>query len=298
MNNNFWNVAIFKVGNFDLLVSELFTAILILMLTFLASKFVRKGLKRLILSNSDKTPAHFYVIGRIAHYVILMAGALMSVSALGIDLSKLTLIASALGIGVGLGLQSIVNDFLSRLALLLEKSLKVGDFIELASGVVGDVIEIHMRATLVRTNDNVDILIPNAELTCGLVTNCTLEGSTRRFRIRFSVAYGTDKNLVKMAALEAALSVDYTLRVQGREPVVWMTGFGGSSLNFVLCVWVTAEHVRRPTGMTSDYLWTLEDALRKYNIEIPFPQRDIHVKNGVSDLKNRLIYQTNYNTRS
>lgn len=194
-----------------------------------------------------------------------------------------------MGVGIGLGLQSMVNNFVSGWMLLLEKTIKVGDYIELANGVTGEVMEIYMRVTRIRTNDYVDILIPNGELASGQVTNWTLVENIRRFRIPFGVAYGSDKELVKKAALEAALTVSFTLNMKGREPNVWMTGFGDSSLDFILAVWCNPASVKRPTTMTSAYLWALDDAFRKYGIEIPFPQRDLHVRS------NQVVYPVQIN---
>lgn len=279
-DTSFWHTSILTIGSYHLAVSQLITSLLIICMTFLVAALARKMFRRLATRDTAVTGAHIYIIARFLHYLIIVIGLVLAVSALGIDVSKLALMASALGIGIGLGLQGIVNNFVSGLAILLERSLKVGDFIELDSGVTGEVVEIHMRATLIRTNDNVDILIPNAELTNGKVINWTLEESIRRFRIPFGVAYGSDKEQVKLAVLEAADSVPYTLQLKGKEPVVWMTGFGDSSLNFTLGVWVTAEQVKRPTALTSDYLWAIDDALRKYKIEIPFPQRDLHIRSS------------------
>lgn len=280
----FWNFTLVSIGQYNLVVSQVVTSILLLLFTFVASSLIRKLIRKISQRETMMTGAQAYVVARFVHYIILAAGFLLAISALGIEVGKLALMASALGIGIGLGLQGIVNNFVSGLTILLEKSLKVGDFIELDSGLTGEVKEVHMRATLIRTNDNVDILIPNAELTSGRVINWTLEESIRRFRIPFGVAYGSDKNKVRMAALEAANSVSYTLNNKGHEPIVWMTSFGDSSLNFELGVWVSPEQVKRPTAILSDYLWAIDDALRKYDIEIPFPQRDLHIRSNSAGL--------------
>ncbi|WP_045857058.1 mechanosensitive ion channel family protein [Teredinibacter purpureus] len=274
---------LFSVGDFSFTVVRLLSFLLIIIFTLLVSKVVRQGLKRLQ-GGAFEGGASLYALGRIIHYIILVVGFLIAVSTLGLDVGKLALLAGALGVGIGLGLQGIVNNFVSGVVILLERSLKVGDFIEVSSGLVGEVLEINIRSTLMRTNDNVDILIPNSELIGGMVTNWTLEENVRRFRIPFSVAYGSDKSMVKKAVLEAAAKVPYTLTSQNREPIVWMTGFGDSSLNFVLGVWVTPEQVKRPTALTSDYLWAIDDAFRQYKIEIPFPQRDVHVRSGLDGL--------------
>lgn len=274
---------LFSSESFTLNIGQVLAFILVLVLTWLVSKMIRNALNRFAKANHSMTNAHVYTLGRFVHYAILVVGFVFALSFIGIDFSKLAIVAGALGIGIGLGLQNIVNNFVSGLVILMEKSLKVGDFIELQSNLCGEVIEVNMRSTLIRTNDNVDILVPNAELIGGMVTNWTLEENIRRFRIRFGVAYGSDKEQVKKAALEAADKVAYTLKVPGREPQVWMTGFGDSSLDFVLGVWVSPGQVKRPTALASDYLWALDDALRKYAIEIPFPQRDLHLRSGFVD---------------
>jgi len=166
------------------------------------------------------------------------------------------------------------------LILLFERTIKVGDYIELASGITGEVRDINIRSTIVTTNDNVDIVVPNSELVSASVTNWTMREAVRRVRIPFGVAYGSDKDRVRLAALEAAAVVPHTLKADGRDPEVWLVGFGDSSLNFELIVWLTAAAVKRPARIAADYNWQLETALRNHGIEIPFPQRDIHVRSA------------------
>ena len=133
----------------------------------------------------------------------MAAAIVIAMSTLGINLTALTVFGGALGVGIGFGLQSIFSNFISGIIILFERSVKVGDFIELQSGVTGLVKEINIRSTLITTNDNVDILVPNEEFIKAQVTNWTLRDARRRMRIGFGVAYGTDKELVKKAALEA-----------------------------------------------------------------------------------------------
>ena len=172
-------------------------------------------------------------MGRLFHYAILTIGIVVALSSIGLDFTKLTLFVSALGVGLGFGLQAIFSNFVAGLIVLFEKSLKVGDFVELESGVTGEVREINIRSTLITTNDNIDILVPNSEFVGGRVTNWTLREVFRRLRVPFGVAYGTDKDLVKKAALEAAAAVPFTLmNSPNRQPQVWLVAFGDSSLNF------------------------------------------------------------------
>jgi small-conductance mechanosensitive channel len=212
------------------------------------------------------------------------------------------LFASALGVGIGFGLQTLISNFVAGLIILFERSLKVGDFVELESGVTGIVNEINMRSTLITTNDNIDILVPNSEFVGGRVTNWTLREAHRRIRVPFGVAYGTDKEQVKKAALEAADHVKWTLKgIPARLPQVWFVEFGDSSLNFELVVWLTPEAVKRPAAVQAAYLWEIETALTKYDIEIPFPQRDLHLRSmfghkdeaGLSVLQDTIADQGN-----
>jgi small-conductance mechanosensitive channel len=215
------------------------------------------------------------------HYFILTIAVVIGLSSIGVDLTKFALIASALGIGIGFGLQNLVSNFVSGLIILFERSLKAGDFVELESGVSGEVREINMRATLINTNDNVDILVPNSEFVNGRVTNWTMREAQRRVHIPFGVAYGTNKDLVKQAALEAAEAVPWTLKGgMHRAPQVWFVEFGDSSLNFELVVWLIPEAVKRPGSVQAAYLWEIESKLASHNIEIPFPQRDLHLRSA------------------
>jgi len=136
-----------------------------------------------------------------------------------------------------------------------------------------------MRSTLITTNDNVDILVPNSEFMNGQVTNWTLRDTQRRIHIPFGVAYGTDKDLVKKAVLEAASEVKWTLSdTTQRSPQVWFVQFGDSSLNFELVVWLIPDAVKKPGSVQADYLWEIDTKLRKFGIEVPFPQRDLHLR--------------------
>jgi potassium efflux system protein len=163
--------------------------------------------------------------------------------------------------------------------ILFERHLRVGDFIELESGVAGEVREIRIRATRIVTNDNIDILVPNSEFVRGRVVNWTLDEADRRIHVPFGVAYGSDKDAVRTAALEAASGVEHTLKNSpGRHPQIWLVRLGDSSLDFELVVWLTPQAVKRPLQVQADYLWAIHSALVASGIEIPFPQRDLHVR--------------------
>ncbi|MCA8900147.1 MAG: mechanosensitive ion channel [Hyphomonas sp.] len=221
------------------------------------------------------------LLGQALKILFLLIAMLIALQVIGVNLTALTILSGTLGIGIGFGMQAVFSNFISGLIILAEKSVKVGDFIELQSGVTGLVREINIRSTLITTNDNVDILVPNEEFIKAQVINWTHREARRRLRIPFGVAYGTDKEIVRTAGLEAAESVNWTLTgTAGREPQVWLTKFGDSSLDFELVVWLAEPAVRRPARVIADYNWALHTALEKYGIEIPFPQRDLHLKSA------------------
>ncbi len=254
------------------------SAVVILVVSIVLAVVLRRLISRYSLRQGESRRATWYTVSRIASYIVLAVGAVVAVSALGISMDKLAVVAGGLGVGLGFGLQMIFSNFISGLILLFDKSVKVGDFVELASGVTGEVRDIKIRATRIVTNDNIDILVPNSEFTTARVVNWTHREVSRRLRVPFGVAYGTDKEVVKGAALEAASELPFTLALEGpRRPQVWLVGFGDSSLNFELVVWLGAEATKRPAAVQAAYNWALHSALQRHDIEIPFPQRDLNL---------------------
>src|SRR3970282_519329 len=192
----FLDFRLLRVAGLDLTVGGLLAAVLVLLAAWTVSMLVRRALKRYGESYQGANRATLYTLSRLLHYLLL-----------------------------GLGLRGIFNNFISGLILLFDKSLKVGDFVELASGVHGEVRDIKIRATTVVTNDNIDILVPNSEFVSGRVVNWTYRDVSRRIRIPFGVAYATDKELVKKAALEAAAPVPFTLDLDSTSmSLVWLFG--------------------------------------------------------------------------
>ena len=146
--------------------------------------------------------------------------------------------------------------------------------------IVGRVTEISMRYTRVTTNDSVDIIVPNSEFINGRVTNWTFDEAVRRIHINFGVAYGSDKEQVREAGIAASLTVEGTVNSDDRKPDVWLVKFGDSSLEFELVVWVDKKLMTSPGSTNARYMWAIATELDKRGIEIPFPQRDLHVRSG------------------
>jgi small-conductance mechanosensitive channel len=192
----------------------------------------------------------------------------------GVDLSSLAVVAGALGLGVGFGLQNIVANFISGLVLLAERPVAVGDRIEVA-GVAGNVTRINLRSTTVVTNDNISIIVPNSDLTSRPVTNWSHGDAKVRVRLPVGVAYGSDVERVRSLLLEVASAHPQVLA--NPASTVYFDSFGESSLNFELAVWTEAMS-RNPRRFRSDLNFAVEHSLREAGIEIPFPQRVVHMR--------------------
>ena len=277
--SGFFGTRLFAIRGEAVTPADLLAALAVLLGAFALSWLARRALGRIEQRRDPSMRAAFYAVGRIAHYAILLTAAVVALSVAGLDLSQFTLFMSALGVGLGFGMQSVIANFLSGLIILFERHLKVGDFVELESGVTGEVREIRMRATRITTNENIDVLVPNSELTTGRVINWTLDEVSRRLHVRFGVSYGADKAHVRDVVLESARALPFTRTDSERLlPQVWLTGFGASSLDFELVVWLAPDAVKRPRSVHAAYTWAIDDALRAAGIEIPFPQHDVRVR--------------------
>lgn len=269
---------LFDLGDTPVTPAGLIKMLFILGLAIGISWIIRYLLARGVRKKQAAQSPAFYALGRILHYVIVMAGTFAALGSIGIDFTSFALIAGALSVGIGFGLQAIVSNFISGLILLFEGTLRVGDFIELDNNLRGVVKEINTRATVITTNDSVDLVVPNSVLVTQQLTNWTLRESYARLRVSFGVAYGTDKELVKKLANEAVRRVDCALANKpGREIQVRLSNFGDNAMEFTVLFWVSRQGVRRPGLTRAEFLWELDTLLRENGIEIPFPQRVIHM---------------------
>ena len=274
------SVVLFNIGNTPVTFFRLSGLVLILILAWWGSRFIERSVFALLTrKDTNKLVAsNIYTVTRILRYLILIIGVVIGLNYLGFSLASLAFLGGVIGVGIGFGLQNIFSNFISGIIILLEKTLKVGDFVDLQSGVVGRVMEIGMRYTRVTTPDLVDIVVPNSEFIDARVTNWSFNERTKRMHIPFGVAYGTDKELVRKVVIEAARRVDGTIESQNRKIEVWLVEFGDSSLNFELVVWVETELLFAPAKTTAKYLWEIETSLSENAIEIPFPQRDLNLR--------------------
>jgi small-conductance mechanosensitive channel len=272
------------IGHTSISVAWLLEIAAIIVLAWWIAKKVEHGLQhvadRMVDTSQPGSSAGVYAFSRVARYFVWVLATVIGLSWLGFDLTSLAILGGAVGVGLGIGLQGFFGNLFAGVVILFERSVKVGDFVDLQSGVMGRVSEISMRYTRITTNDSVDMFVPNSELTSGRVINWSYGNHIRRIHVPFGVAYGSDKELVREAGIAAAKTVEGTIFDAGRIPEVWLTGFGDSSLDFELVVWVSRELLLSPSRTQAKYLWALETELATRGLQIPFPQRDIHIKSG------------------
>jgi potassium efflux system protein len=222
------------------------------------------------------------MLANLGYYFLVAITFVFGLKSVGIDLSSLTILVGALSVGIGFGLQNIVSNFISGIILIFEKSIQVGHIIEIGAGVRGKVNQINMRSSVITTFDNIDIIIPNATLIQSNVTNLTFSDDIRRLNVPFSIAYGLDIDYVIKTILESLSdsSLTYIRATPEKAPKVRMTSMGASSIDFELLVWISENPDENGIGSSnmSDFLIFVYKTLQANNIEIPFPQMDIHLR--------------------
>jgi small-conductance mechanosensitive channel len=262
-----------SAGDVTITASAILSALAVVVVTWLVTKVVRFILDHEILPRLDLRTGVPIAISTIVGYVLVVTGFVLAMAALGIDLTKVTLLAGAVGIGVGMGLQSVVNNFASGLILMLERPINVGDQIDVG-GVVGEVKRIGVRSSTIRTGQGAEVIVPNADLASKQVTNWTLSDRARRYEIDVGVEYGSDPARILRLLEDAAAEVPEVQKVP--PPRALFTGFGDSSLDFRLFAWVESVDigVQAQNGLRMAILRTLDAS----GIAIPFPQRDLHIR--------------------
>jgi potassium efflux system protein len=263
----------FNLGSQRISVGLVITSAGILYGSFLASWIVQKLLMDEVLSRRRVETGVRVSIARLVHYVFIFVGFVLALLVLGFEFTKLTIMLSALGVGIGFGLQSVVNNFVSGLILLFERPVRVGDFIELG-GKWAEIKNIGLRATTAQTLDQADVIIPNADLVSNQVINWTLSNRRVRLIIPVGVAYGSDISLVMNTLMACAIESSKVAKTP--EPQVLYLSFGESSLDFELRVWVPNAEER--LTVISELHQEIDRRFREAKIEIAFPQRDLHLR--------------------
>jgi small-conductance mechanosensitive channel len=256
---------------------QIFLLVALLIAVFWISSRTKRFLFNRFLVHSGLDRSLQYAISQIAANLVLVVGIFVVLQNTGIHLEALTVFAGAVGVGIGFGLQNITSNFISGLVILAERPITIGDRVEVA-GVTGQVQKIRARSTVVVTNDNITTIVPNQKFIDSPVINWTYADRRVRFRVPVGVAYGSDVEKVRATLISAAVEDEHTLKEPA--PSVFFVGFGESSLNFELVAW-SDEMSHRPRRYRSDLNFAIEKKLREAGIELPFPQRDLHIRSGV-----------------
>jgi len=241
----------------------------------MASQAISSVLEADVLSRLDLPRGLPSVISRLTRYTLIALGFLFALAAIGVELTQLTLIGGALGVGIGFGLQNIVSNFVAGLILAFERPIREGDLIQLET-LTGEVRRIGFRATIVRTYDGAEVIVPNASLISKDVVNWTLSDPQRRLTVAVGVTYGTDPERVQSLLLGVVRQHPGVLKTP--EPVALLMGFGDSALNFEVRFWTL--DVDRIAIIKSEVTTAVNNALAAAGIEVPFPQRDLHIRSG------------------
>ncbi|HST29570.1 MAG TPA: mechanosensitive ion channel domain-containing protein [Chthoniobacterales bacterium] len=274
-----WNVPLPGV---NLSLFQIFLLIALLIAVFWFSSRTKRFLFNRFLAKSGLDRSLQYAIAQIVSNVVLIVGIFIVLDNAGIHLGALTVFAGAVGVGVGFGLQNIASNFISGLVILAERPITVGDRVEVA-GIVGQVQHIRARSTVIVTNDNITMIVPNSKFIDSPVTNWTYGDPRVRFRIPVGVAYGSDIEKVRTALIAAGKENPHTL--SDPAPSVFLEKFGESSIEFELVVW-SSEMSYRPRRYRSDLNFAIEKNLRAAGVELAFPQRDLHIRSGVLQVQN------------
>jgi small-conductance mechanosensitive channel len=269
-------MTLIQVGDFRVTPLFLLKFVVLFVVLALFARFVRRRLVLRLLRNSQIDPGVKYAVARIVAYGVWVLGLLLGLPLVGIQLNSLLVAFGAVGIGIGLGLQKIAENFISGMILLFARPVKVGDRVRL-DDVEGTIIEIQGRVTLVRDNNNVVYLVPNATLVSDLVVNLTHNDRIVRYVFEVGVSYSADPNAVKELLLTVAAG--HPALLSDPPPDVLFVGFGDSSINFKLRAY-SKEMVEIPDTLKSEVNFAIWYALKEAGIEIPFPQRDLHIKSA------------------
>jgi small-conductance mechanosensitive channel len=268
----------FQIGSLTVVPARIIVALLVFALLLALSGWLRGRLEDRWLASSRMERGSREALVTISGYLGVAVAILIALSVAGVKFTNLAIIAGALSVGIGFGLQNIVNNFVSGLILLFERPVKTGDWI-MVGNTEGYVKRIRIRSTQIQTFDRADVIVPNSELISGQVTNWMLYDPRGRIRVPIGIAYGSDTQQVKDILLRIATEHPQVI-TDGTvpDPKVLFINFGDSSLNFELRAFI--QNIDERLQVASDINFAIDAAFREAGIEIPFPQRDLHFRNS------------------
>jgi small-conductance mechanosensitive channel len=271
--NEVFNFELFKIGASVFTTKTIVWLIFSFFLLFFFAGKVKRVLVRKIFPRYNLDVGVGESVGTIVKYILLIIGVIVIFQSTGIDLSSVGVMIGALGVGIGFGLQNVTNNFISGLIILFERPVKVGDRVEL-EGLEGNIVKIAPRATTIVTNDNIAVIVPNSDLINKRVVNWSHNNRQVRINVPVGVSYKEDPEYVRKLLIAAAKRNSGILEFPA--PYVRFDEYGDSSLNFNLQVW-TDQFSDKPKVLRSELYYDIFRSFREHGIEIPFPQRDVHI---------------------
>ena len=265
---------IFFVGDAHLSIGAIFKLLILAIFALIIARIIGEAIKRSLLVRMGLDRGSREAISTIVSYILGTLGCIVVLQGAGINLTSLTVLAGVVGIGFGFGLQNLASNFISGLTLLFEQQIRVGDFIEI-DNLLGTVETISIRSTIIKTIDGLFVIIPNIKFVETNIINWSYRDPRCRLRIPVGVAYGTDPVIVTEALLIAARMESNVL--SHPSPKVWFRGFGDNALNFELLVWI--DQPQESDAIKSAVNFLIDYEFRHRSIEIPFPQRDLWLRN-------------------
>jgi small-conductance mechanosensitive channel len=272
----------FTVGSLAVSAYDVLRGILVLAMVFWTTAIIAALVEGRLAKLTKLRATTRILITKVFQIALYVVAFLVTMDLMGLDLTTLTVFSGALGIGLGFGLQKIASNFISGIILLLERSVEQDDLIELPDGVSGFVRKSSARYTLIETLDGKEILVPNEDLITNRVTNWTLTNTRGRIEISIGVSYGSDLEKAQALILEAAR--EHPSTIEDPKPQCFLRNFGDSSVDFTLLFWI-GDVVKGRWAPQSEVMFTIWRKFRDAGIEIPFPQRDVHIKSSTSVLE-------------
>jgi small-conductance mechanosensitive channel len=272
---------IFETGGTRITVWSVLYLIVLVVLLLAVARRIQRWLVHGPLLRERLDPGARQAAGTLARYVVLLIGFMVIVQTAGIDLTTFHVLAGAVGIGVGFGLQNVVSNFIAGIIIMFERPIKIGDRI-VVGGVEGNVVEIGARGTTVLNNDNIAVIVPNSKFITEDVINWKYNDDRVRFRIPVGVAYGSDARQVERVLLEVAAADPDVM--EDPAPAVRLMAFGDDGLLFELRAW-SRSLVDQKGKLISQLNFAIYDRFRQEGIEFPFPQRDLHLRSGVLEVR-------------
>ena len=272
----------------QLTLARLFYGFVIVFGMFILSKYVQWVLRRQVLQAFQIEQHTQFILLRFLHFTLIIIGVLISLSTIGVSFTSLAIIFGGLSIGIGFGLQNIASNLIAGFILIFERPIKIGDLVEIMDvNIFGRVHSINLRSTVIVALDEKEIIVPNSQLVTEPVHNLTHYNNQYRLRISVGVSYGSDVELVKKALLEVADAHPEVIKQPTLEmenvaaPLVRFVSYGAYALNFELLAWIPDAFNR--FDVASDLHFMLWEKFKAYDIEIPFPQQDVHLYPKESD---------------